>query len=124
MPLLSPSPPNLISSPFPFALLPSFSALLNNFPQALYPLGHALATPLADIAPALALTALFFSSTLYTEAITVKKYPVAYKAYRERVGMFGIIRTFEMGLWLAWTGRKEEVDALVWGDSEKAQKKE
>lgn len=79
--------------------------------------------PLGYVLPAIALSVLFFSSTLYTEAITQGKYD-AYKAYKERVGMFGFVHTWKKGLWLKWTGRKEEVEAVVWGSKKKAGKEE
>ncbi|KAF7317025.1 hypothetical protein HMN09_00437000 [Mycena chlorophos] len=64
--------------------------------------------------PSIALSALFFSSTLYTEAITASKYP-AYKAYQSRVGMFNPLDTVVKGLRLALFGKRAEVERIVWG---------
>jgi len=124
MPLLSPSPPHLTSVDFNFSLLPSSSEILQNFPYALLPFTQHVIEPLKHAVPALALSALFFSSTLYTEAITTTKYPHAYKAYKERVGMFGLLRTWEKGMMLLWNGRKAEVEAIVWGTGSKGSKVE
>lgn len=115
MPLLSPSPPHIKSGTLKLSLLPSFSDVLQNFPRALFPFFQHALEPLTHVAPALALTALFFSSTLYTEAITMSKYRTGYMAYKERVGMFGPLKTWEKGMLLSWNGRKAEVEAVVWG---------
>lgn len=45
----------------------------------------------------------------------MSKYPEAYAAYRERVGMFGIVRTWEKGVWLGWKGRRAQVEEKIWG---------
>ncbi|KAJ6612252.1 hypothetical protein B0H10DRAFT_304223 [Mycena sp. CBHHK59/15] len=74
----------------------------------------ALLRPLGPLVPALALSALFFSSTLYTEAITAGKYP-AYAAYRARVGMFSPVETPIKGVRLALAGDKAAVEQAVWG---------
>ncbi|KAG6868319.1 hypothetical protein C0993_005044 [Termitomyces sp. T159_Od127] len=118
-PLLSPLKPDLISTSFPLHLIPAFSDILHNFPYAFYPLLSHLFQPLADLAPALALSLLFYSSTLFTESISAGKYPKEYKAYQERVGMFSPLRTWEKGLVLAWRGRKKETDDVVWGEGDK-----
>ncbi|KAJ7677362.1 hypothetical protein B0H17DRAFT_1207117 [Mycena rosella] len=75
---------------------------------------YALLEPLLPLTPALALSALFFSSTIYTEAITSSKY-VGYASYQERVGMFSPLDTFVKGLTLALTGKKAKVERVVWG---------
>jgi len=64
--------------------------------------------------PALALSLLFFCSTKFTEAITKKKYPVAYSAYQERVGMFLPFKA----LFTERAGGKdkERMDKLIWGE--------
>jgi len=64
--------------------------------------------------PALALSLLFFCSTKFTEAITKKKYPVAYSAYQERVGMFLPFKA----LFTERAGGKdkERLDKLIWGE--------
>ncbi|KAG5350524.1 hypothetical protein C0989_010709 [Termitomyces sp. Mn162] len=121
-PFLSPPEPNFIFTSFPWHLVPSLSAILQNFPYTLYPLLSHLSEPLSDFVPALALSSLFFSSTLFTESISVGKYPKEYKAYQERVGMFSPLRTWEKGLVLAWRGRKKEVDDIVWGEGNKEKK--
>lgn len=54
-----------------------------------------LLTPLIYAAPAVSLSALFFSSTISTEPITASKYPEGYKAYRERVDVLDVICTLE-----------------------------
>ncbi|KAF9466520.1 hypothetical protein BDZ94DRAFT_1295672 [Collybia nuda] len=123
MPLLSPSPPNLTHAGIDLSLFPSFSTIFNNFPYALAPFFQHLLEPLTHVMPALALTALFFSSTIFTESITMSKYPEGYKAYQERVGMFGVFRTLEKGLLLKWNGRKDEVEAAIWG-TKKSEKKQ
>lgn len=67
---------------------------------------------LSPLLPAFSLSVLFFSSTLFTESITLSKYPRAYKAYQQRVGMFGpSIRKY---LW-ARTFGNAETERLVWG---------
>jgi hypothetical protein len=67
--------------------------------------------------PALALSALFISSTPFTESISCPKYP-AYKAYQKRVGMFTPSMTFFKVLKIKLIdGQKEEkeIERLVWG---------
>ncbi|KAF5381968.1 hypothetical protein D9615_004274 [Tricholomella constricta] len=123
IPLLSPSPPHLIYTSFPTHLIPSLSAILQN-PYTLVPVLERVFSPLAHVTPALALSALFFSSTLFTESISRGKYPSEYKAYQERVGMFSPLRTWEKGLLVAWRGRKKAVEGVVWGNQEKAGKQE
>ncbi|KAG6896508.1 hypothetical protein C0992_007741 [Termitomyces sp. T32_za158] len=118
-PLLSSSKPDLISTSFPWHLIPTFSDILQNFPDTFYPLLSHLCRPLSDLAPAFALSLLFFSSTLFTESISVGKYPKEYKAYQERVGMFSPLRTWEKGLVLGWRGRKKEADDIIWGEGNK-----
>jgi len=115
IPIHSPSPPNfpwlyelplLISSTYP-DLQRLF--LGNHYTSLLPYLGHLL--------PALALSALFISSTHFTESISCPKYP-AYEAYQKRVGMFMPSMTFIKGLKIKLVdGEKEEkeVERLVWG---------
>jgi hypothetical protein len=76
---------------------------------------HGDTTPLADIIPPLALCALFFSSTLFTESISVSKYPEAYRAYQSRVAMFVPFLTPVYGYILQLRGKKEYADQLVYG---------
>ncbi|KDQ19277.1 hypothetical protein BOTBODRAFT_27857 [Botryobasidium botryosum FD-172 SS1] len=93
---------------FLVALFPVLSAPAFTFPPTSL-------TPLGPIVPAIALSLLFVSSTAFTEAITLSKYPVEYAAYQERVGMFLPFVTGLKGAWLAYTGRKDKVEAMVWG---------
>ncbi|KAJ7178734.1 hypothetical protein C8R43DRAFT_1057203 [Mycena crocata] len=79
---------------------------------------YALLEPLLPLTPAIALSALFFSSTMYTEAITAGKYP-GYALYQARVGMFSPVDTFLKGIKLALTGKKAEVEKAVWGSNTK-----
>ncbi|KAF9266579.1 DUF1295-domain-containing protein [Marasmius fiardii PR-910] len=67
--------------------------------------------------PGICYSLLFFSSTPYTESITIKKYPVAYAAYQRRVGMFSPLATFEKALWLKITvgDEKKQLEDLVYG---------
>lgn len=110
IPLLSPSPPHLVYT----ASFPDLSGLLQN-PAEIIP----LLAPLKDAVPALALSALFFSSTLFTESISYGKYPREYGAYQKRVGMFSPVGTLEKGLFLALRGKKHAIDAIVWGKGKK-----
>ena len=71
-------------------------------------------TQLWPLAPALALSTLFISSTIFTESISASKYS-EYSAYQSRVGMFCPGSTVLKGVWLSITGRKTEVDRMVWG---------
>ncbi|KAG6832835.1 hypothetical protein H0H92_009455 [Tricholoma furcatifolium] len=120
IPLLSPSPPHLhFNTSFSIHLIPSLTAIRQDFPNALYPLLTHFSTPMADIAPALALSLLFYSSTLFTESISASKYPKEYKAYQKRVGMFSPLHTLEKGIMLSLRGRKAETEQLVWGEGEK-----
>lgn len=73
-------------------------------------------TSLLPLAPALVLCTLFFSSTLFTEAISVSKYPKGYGAYQQRVAMFVPLLTPVWGLLLQLRGKKAEVDAMLFGD--------
>lgn len=70
---------------------------------------------LAPLAPSLSLCLLFFSSTIFTESISMSKYSEAYGAYKQRVSMFVPFLTPVWGLLLRLTGRKETVEVLVWG---------
>ncbi|KAF7375111.1 hypothetical protein MSAN_00397500 [Mycena sanguinolenta] len=78
----------------------------------------ALLSVVGPLTPALALSALFFSSTLYTEAISAGKYP-AYAAYQARVGMFSPPATFMKGIWLAAVGGRVEIERAIWGKEAK-----
>ncbi|KAI0297253.1 hypothetical protein B0F90DRAFT_1575165, partial [Multifurca ochricompacta] len=104
----------------------SFWALLNLLSLLSSPSAPALASvhgttlkdafyALAPLAPSLALCLLFFSSTLFTESISMSKYPRGYAAYRTRVAMFVPILTPIWGALLWLTGSKSQVEELVWG---------
>ncbi|KAI0346184.1 DUF1295-domain-containing protein [Trametopsis cervina] len=80
-------------------------------------------TSLLPLAPALVLCSLFFSSTLYTESISLGKYPVGYKAYQQRVAMFVPFLTPVWGLLLQLQGKKEKVDTLLFGQETAVVKK-
>jgi hypothetical protein len=70
---------------------------------------------LVPLAPSLALCLLFLSSTCFTESISASKYPRGYAAYRARVAMFSPVLTPVWGALLSLTGKKAEVEELVWG---------
>jgi hypothetical protein len=126
MPLLSPSPPCPIWVSPDFSKLVPVSEIIQDVPRALHAIIEAYkatSEPLEYALPAIALSVLFFSSTLYTEAITQSKYD-AYKAYKERVGMFGFIGTWEKGILLTLKGRRAEVEAAIWGSEKKNGKEE
>jgi hypothetical protein len=91
--------------------LQDFVALLRARPFDAAP----LLRPLVPLVPAIALSALFLSSTLYSEAITGSKYP-AYAAYKRRVAMFSPLETLSKSLRHTITGRKAELDGKVWGN--------
>ncbi|KAF8428859.1 hypothetical protein L210DRAFT_3488703 [Boletus edulis BED1] len=74
---------------------------------------------LAPLAPGLVLCTLFFSSTMFTESISLSKYPVAYKAYQQRVGMFIPLFTSVWGAILSAQGKREAVDEIVYGQEAK-----
>ena len=116
MPLLSPSPPDLVWS---YELPPlSISTAYSDFQRFfLENLNTTILPYLGHLLPALALSALFISSTQFTESITSPKY-AAYKAYQERVGMFTPSMTFIKALKIKFIdGEKEEkeIERLVWG---------
>lgn len=69
--------------------------------------------------PSLVLCALFFSSTMFTESISLSKYPVAYGAYQQRVGMFLPLHTPMLGALLSLEGKRQEVDEIVFGQATK-----
>lgn len=109
MPIAASSPPSI-----PVAKI--FQAVLNlNNPSSIIYLRHIAGPTLLQILPALALSALFESSTAYTEAITASKYRVAYAAYRQRVGTFLPTMTLAKYLYLKVTGGNEAVEQKIWG---------
>jgi len=64
--------------------------------------------------PALSLSVLLVSSTIFTESLSAAKYS-EYAAYRSRVAMLWPISTFFKGIYLSLTGQKEDIDRVVWG---------
>lgn len=87
----------------------------------------ALKPTIIHLLPAISLSALFFSSTLFTEAISTKKYPKAYPAYQKRVAMFAPSGT----LWKILKNKlfdseqaRKETERLVWGQVEATDKTE
>ncbi|KAF7424288.1 hypothetical protein PC9H_009594 [Pleurotus ostreatus] len=84
-PILAPSAP-------PF--LPSLASL----PQLVSNPSLSSLTPFAPLLPAVCLSILFVSSTIFTESITAGKYPEAYRAYRARVAMFSPVGTVVKGV--------------------------
>ncbi|CAL1715995.1 unnamed protein product [Somion occarium] len=88
-PLLAPESPNLPAHPL-------------SSPTAIWPL-----------TPALVLCTLFFSSTLFSESISLSKYPEGYSAYQQRVAMFVPFLTPVWGVLLKLQGKQGKVDALL-----------
>jgi len=115
-PLLAAVPPD----PLYLSEIPPLRTIITAiFHPDLYPtLFDSLRITLIDFLPAIAQSILFFLSTLYTEEISSSKYPEAYAAYQERVGMFSPSMTLFKALKLKFVdGEKKakEVDRLVWG---------
>lgn len=119
-PLLAAAPPN----PPDLSEIPPLRTIIiailhpDLYPALFNGLRTAFLPTLIDLLPAIALSILFFSSTLYTEAISSSKYPEAYAAYQDRVGMFSPSLTLFKALKLKFVdGEKKakEVDELVWG---------
>ena len=118
MPILSPSPPKFLwlyeVPPLRTIISTTYTDFqrffLDNLNTTILPcIGHLL--------PALALSALFISSTHFTESISRPEYS-AYIAYQKRVGMFTPSMTFIKVLKIKLIdGEKEEkeVERLVWG---------
>jgi hypothetical protein len=73
-------------------------------------------TSLYPLAPALVLCLLFFSSTLFTESISLSKYPEKYVLYQERVAMFVPVFTPIWGVLAVLRGRKAMMDEVLWGN--------
>ncbi|KAI0048941.1 DUF1295-domain-containing protein [Auriscalpium vulgare] len=97
----------------------SFWGVINLIPllasSAPLPSGASFAAALqrtVPLLPALALNVLFLSSTLFTEGISLEKYPVGYRAYRRQVGMF--VPWGRVGMRVLGVGREDDAD-LVWG---------
>ncbi|KAF7312143.1 hypothetical protein MIND_00226700 [Mycena indigotica] len=98
-----------------FACLPSLPTAATFISIAKTPVFdlNTLLEPIIPFIPSIALSALFFSSTLYTEAITLSKYP-HYRSYQARVGMFSPLDTIAKGIMLALSGKRAEVEREVW----------
>ena len=103
----------ILTLPSAPALVPLHKSTLADALCTLVPLSPALCT-LVPLSPALALCLLFLSSTRFTESIAAGKYPRGYTAYRSRVAMFVPFWTPVRGALLGLTGRKCEVEELVW----------
>lgn len=120
MPLLCPDGPNLQQLHVPLRTL-IVSLLTPSLWQPLYASLRASFWPsIEHVLPAVCLSILFYSSTIFTEAISLSKYPAAYKAYQRRVGMFSAGQTLAKGLWIKYVNgslAEERVERLVWGDS-------
>jgi hypothetical protein len=54
---------------------------------------------------------------MFSESISLSKYPVAYKAYQQRVGMFVPLLTPVWGALLSAQGKRQGVDEIVYGQS-------
>ncbi|KAI0833702.1 DUF1295-domain-containing protein [Trametes gibbosa] len=99
----------------------SFWAIINLFPllapesPTLAPLSLKSITPIWPLLPSLVLCTLFFSSTGFTEGISLSKYPEGYRAYQSRVSMFIPFLTPVWGFLLQLQGKKAKVDRLVYG---------
>jgi len=65
--------------------------------------------------PGACLSLLFVSSTIYSESITLPKYPKAYKAYQQRVTMFGWSALRALIHRLRSEKKRNEIDTLVYG---------
>jgi protein-S-isoprenylcysteine O-methyltransferase Ste14 len=66
---------------------------------------------LIPVVPALALICLFLSSTLFTESISLSKYPEAYRQYQRRVGM---LLPLPLG-WLLSERERANAERAIWG---------
>lgn len=102
-------------SSFDLQIIITLFPLLAPETPKLPPLPPTSLTPLLPLTPALVLCALFFSSTGFTESISLSKYPEAYGAYRQRVAMFVPLLTPFWGLLLKVRGKKEVTDEMLFG---------
>ncbi|KAF4614106.1 hypothetical protein D9613_007865 [Agrocybe pediades] len=119
-PLVAPSPPN----PPRLSEIPTLKAILVglmncDLHKPLYASLKATFLPsLWYLIPAVSLSILFFSSTKYTEAISLSKYPEAYRAYQRRVGMFAPSHTLLKALHVKFFTspvESQNIEKLVWG---------
>ncbi|THH16316.1 hypothetical protein EUX98_g9321 [Antrodiella citrinella] len=113
--------PNFFCEQSFWAIITLFPILAPESPQLpTHPLSHP--TALWPLAPGLVLCSLFFASSRFSESISASKYP-EYKSYQQRVSMFVPFLTPVWGLWLQLQGRKDEVDAELFGNVSKESKK-
>ena len=130
LPLLSPGAPHLPSeSELPPKHTLVKAILTPNLWKPLFDnLYVALKPTFIHLLPALALSALFYSSTLFTEGISVKKYPKAYRAYQKRAGMFapisGTLYKVLVSKLFDSEQARGETERLVWGQVSSADKTE
>ncbi|PVG03184.1 hypothetical protein CPB86DRAFT_695896 [Serendipita vermifera] len=95
--------------------LPSLEEILSSSTYSSLSTFSAVYAPLEPLLPGIALSLLFLGSTAFTEWITRRKYPAAYKAYQQRVGMFSPVTTLMRGWYWQATGQREEIDKIIWG---------
>ncbi|KAJ3556617.1 hypothetical protein NM688_g1929 [Phlebia brevispora] len=108
--------PNFLCEQTFWIIITLFPILSPESPR-LAPLSTSAITPIWPLAPALVLCTLFFSSTIFTESISLSKYPEGYRAYQKRVAMFIPFLTPAWGFLLQLQGKKAEVDELVYGEN-------
>jgi hypothetical protein len=95
--------------------LPSFDQIVSSSTYSSLSAFSAAYAPLEPLLPGIAISLLFLGSTAFTEWITKRKYPVAYEAYQQRVGMFSPATTLLRGWYLQSTGQRKAIDDIVWG---------
>ncbi|CCL98384.1 uncharacterized protein FIBRA_00379 [Fibroporia radiculosa] len=115
--------PNFLCEQTFWVIITLFPLLAPESPN-LSPLSSTSMTPLWSLMPALVLCSLFFSSTRFTESISLSKYPEAYSAYRQRVAMFVPLLTPVWGLLLQLRGKKAAVDEILFGQDKTGKKEE
>lgn len=113
--------PNFLCEQTFWAIITLFPLLAPESPKLAFPLTSI--TELWPLAPSLVLCILFYSSTRFTESISLSKYPKAYSAYQARVAMFVPFFTPVWGLWLQLLGKKETVDEVLFGQGKVEGKK-
>ncbi|KAI0784477.1 DUF1295-domain-containing protein [Abortiporus biennis] len=110
--------PNFLCEQTFWVIITLFPLLAPEFPKL-------PAKPLSEITafwpltPAIVICMLFFSSTAFTESISLSKYPTSYKAYQQRVSMFVPFLTPVWGFLLQIQGKKDQVDAMLFGKNPK-----
>jgi len=73
--------------------------------------GHGVGIPIFCV-----ICTLFFSSTLFSESISLSKYPEKYAMYQERVAMFVPILTPVWGALTSISGKKDVLNEALWGN--------